>query len=609
VIDRIFPPGLQRRLVVRSVALSVLGLFILAGVAFWASADLITRRFDEQSRFISRDLASDVANQVDLTTRAAATIAGLQGLRTLITDPTTTANEYAAYLLPLKGRLGVDILTVADESGRIIGAAQDFRTGELLPGELLRRAGIRAEEAWVIKDEPQGLTVRAISMIRDQQGQPLGLVQTGYILDVDLLNFVKRGEDTEVVLLLNDDVKASTLGSVNTAGFPAPAEVDLVPSQTVTRTVELGGVSYLATFTVLPTHAGAPALIAILLPLAPITAARVTLVVTLALLVVGLSLATAVIAHRLARTMTRPLRALAAAAERVERGERGFPVATDAADEVGTLQHALASMVGALDERERQLVQTNEELERASRLKSEFLANVSHELRTPLNAIIGYSKMMLEGMDGELSDQQSQDIVRIGAAGENLLVLINGLLDLAKIEAGRFELSLGAVSLSSEVAAVLDLVRPDAEAKGISVTSTVGEDVPLVMADPQRVRQILANLAANAIKFTERGGVIISARQSQDELVVTVADTGIGIAAEAHRYVFDEFRQEDATTTRRYGGTGLGLAIAKKLVELQGGRIWLESARGIGSQFHFTLPLAAGRAARPQKPARSPVHA
>jgi signal transduction histidine kinase len=122
------------------------------------------------------------------------------------------------------------------------------------------------------------------------------------------------------------------------------------------------------------------------------------------------------------------------------------------------------------------------------------------------------------------------------------------------------------------------------------------------------VRQILTNLAANAIKFTERGGVIISAHHSGEQLTVTVADTGIGIAAEAQQYVFDEFRQEDATTTRRYGGTGLGLAIAKKLVELQGGRIWVESARGIGSQFHFTLAVATGHVGRPSKPTRAPVH-
>jgi HAMP domain-containing protein len=445
VISRFLPRGLQRRLVVRSVALSVVALFVLAGVAYWVSTDLITKRFDEQSRFISRDLAADVASQVGFTTRTAATIAGLTGLRALVDDPKTTANEYAAYLLPLKSRLGVDILNLSDPNGRIIGAAQDFRPGELLPPELVRRAGIRAEEAWVIKDEPQGLTVRAISIVRDHQGGSLGLVQTGFILDQDLLNTVKRGEDTELVLLLNDEVKASTIGPLNTGPFPAPDEVEIAPSQTMTRAVRIGAANYFGSFSVLPTHAGPPALIAVLIPLASIEAARLTLIGALAMLVVFLTVATALIADRVARTVTRPLTELALAAERVEGGERAVAVPTDAVDEVGTLQRALASMIGALDERERELVGTNEELERASRLKSEFLANVSHELRTPLNAIIGYSKMLLEGMDGDLTDQQSQDILRIAGAGENLLQLINGLLDLAKIEAGRFELALGAV--------------------------------------------------------------------------------------------------------------------------------------------------------------------
>jgi len=242
----------------------------------------------------------------------------------------------------------------------------------------------------------------------------------------------------------------------------------------------------------------------------------------------------------------------------------------------------------------------NLQLERANRLKSEFLASVSHELRTPMNAIIGYTKLMLDGLDGEMTAQQQTDLFRVAQAADNLLGLINGLLDLAKIEAGKMELNVEEVNITEVTDEALELVRPHADEKGLQVRALIPQGLPNVWADRARVRQVLANMLANAVKFTERGTVSVGATAAEGWVTVSVSDTGVGISPEAQAYVFDEFRQADSSTTRRYGGTGLGLAISKRLVTLHGGRIWVDSEVGRGSSFHFTLPIrvrAGGEAA------------
>ena len=238
-----------------------------------------------------------------------------------------------------------------------------------------------------------------------------------------------------------------------------------------------------------------------------------------------------------------------------------------------------------------ELRDNNFQLERANRLKSEFLANVSHELRTPMNAIIGYSKLMLDGLDGELNSQQESDLQRVTTAADNLLSLINGLLDLSKIEAGRMEINVEELDVRPVFEDVITLVQPQSGAKELEVKASVPPDLPTVLADRARFRQVLVNLVSNAVKFTDAGAVIISASTGEGWVTVSVSDTGIGISKEAQAYIFDEFRQADASTTRRYGGTGLGLAISKRLVALHGGRIWVESGANGGSVFSFTMPV------------------
>ena len=238
-----------------------------------------------------------------------------------------------------------------------------------------------------------------------------------------------------------------------------------------------------------------------------------------------------------------------------------------------------------------ELRDNNFALERANRLKSEFLANVSHELRTPMNAIIGYSKLMLDGLDGELNSQQESDLQRVTTAADNLLGLINGLLDLSKIEAGRMEINLEELDVRPIIEDVVALVRPQSDAKELEVRANIPVELPLILADRARFRQVLVNLMSNAVKFTDKGAVVVSATSSDGWVTLSVADTGIGISQDAQAYIFDEFRQADASTTRRFGGTGLGLAISKRLVALQGGRIWVESGANGGSVFNFTMPV------------------
>ena len=244
-----------------------------------------------------------------------------------------------------------------------------------------------------------------------------------------------------------------------------------------------------------------------------------------------------------------------------------------------------------------ELKDNNLQLERANRLKSEFLASVSHELRTPMNAIIGYTKLMLDGLDGDLTEQQTADLECVVQAADNLLGLINGLFDLAKIEAGKMELNIEEVDIPLVIDDVIELIRASADAKSLTLRAEVAGALPTAWADRARIRQVLVNLLANAVKFTEQGGVTIRATVVDGWITIAVVDTGVGIPPEAQTYIFDEFRQVDASTTRRHGGTGLGLAISKRLIALHGGRIWVDSSVGVGSSFLFTLPVRVRAAA------------
>jgi len=241
----------------------------------------------------------------------------------------------------------------------------------------------------------------------------------------------------------------------------------------------------------------------------------------------------------------------------------------------------------------REIDDKSRQLEAASRHKSEFLANMSHELRTPLNAIIGFSEILAERLFGEVNDKQAEYLADILESGRHLLSLINDILDLSKIEAGRMELDLSEFSLPAAIDNTLILVRERAQRRDIKLGRNFDGRLSTIHADERKVKQVLLNLLSNALKFTPEGGHIdVVARERDGNAEVSVTDTGVGIAPEDQQAVFEEFRQV-GTASKKVEGTGLGLAISRKFIELHGGRIWVTSQVGAGSTFAFTLPIFA----------------
>jgi signal transduction histidine kinase len=252
-------------------------------------------------------------------------------------------------------------------------------------------------------------------------------------------------------------------------------------------------------------------------------------------------------------------------------------------DELG----ALGANVNRMND---ELQRLYRELEEASVHKSEFLANMSHELRTPLNAIIGFSQVLRERMFGDLNEKQEEYVDDILSSGYHLLSLINDVLDLSKVEAGQLELDVAPFSLQESLERGVVMVRERAMKDGVRVELAPVPNVDVVTGDERRVRQVIFNLLSNAVKFSPLGGVVdVRAVQVNGEVRVSVADRGPGIAPEDHERIFEEFRQTDAGVAQGEG-TGLGLALSKRLVELHGGRIWVDSELGQGSTFVFTLP-------------------
>jgi PAS domain S-box-containing protein len=240
-------------------------------------------------------------------------------------------------------------------------------------------------------------------------------------------------------------------------------------------------------------------------------------------------------------------------------------------------------------------VEAAEQLREVDRLKSEFLASMSHELRTPLNSIIGYAEVLLDGIDGELTDEMEEDIDAIHGSGKHLLNLINDILDLAKIEAGQMDLVREDLELGEFIQDIINTSRVLLKGKPVELKLDIQADLPLVDADSLRLRQVISNLTTNAIKFTEEGSITISAHQYEPDpsmVLIAVKDTGVGITEENLPLIFERFRQVDQSHTRRVGGTGLGLSITRQLIQMHGGDIWVESEFSSGSSFYFTVPVA-----------------
>ena len=270
------------------------------------------------------------------------------------------------------------------------------------------------------------------------------------------------------------------------------------------------------------------------------------------------------------------------------------------------LKRASEQLQERVHEATAELVRQNEllrrqhiELEQASALKTQFLANMSHEFRTPLNAILGYTSMLLQGVSGEMGSAQRRNLTRVEANAQHLLAIINDILDIARIEAGKMPLHLSEFKLSDLIGEVMAEVEPIIARSSVPVTTKLSRDVPVLRTDRQKLKQILINLLTNALKFTPQGSVNVRARYAADDdrVTIAVADTGIGISPEDQEKVFDDFRQADNSPTREYGGAGLGLAICRRLATMLGGQIVLDSTLGQGSTFSVLMPRRARRRA------------
>jgi signal transduction histidine kinase len=287
-----------------------------------------------------------------------------------------------------------------------------------------------------------------------------------------------------------------------------------------------------------------------------------------------------------------PVTAINARLSQIAAGDFKQRVEVASRDELGVL----AANVNKMCE---ELGRLYQQLEAASQHKSQFLANMSHELRTPLNAILGYAELIVDGIYGAPPEKMTAVLKRIESNGKHLLGLVNAVLDLSKIEAGQLVLDLSHFSLKDVIQSVVSAVEPLAEEKKIELKIEAPANLPPGRGDERRLTQVLLNLVGNAIKFTDSGEVVVKASANSELFNVSVRDTGPGISSADLAKLFQEFQQADNSITRKKEGTGLGLAISKRIIEMHGGKIWVESLVGQGSTFAFTLPIIVAQAASP----------
>ncbi len=322
---------------------------------------------------------------------------------------------------------------------------------------------------------------------------------------------------------------------------------------------------------------------------------------TISVFLGGLVVLSLALAATLRAAVIKPLRGVIEVMKKIAGGDLGRRVPVKSTDEVGELADSFNRMTESLQTSQERLRLANLNLLEANRLKTEFLSIMSHELRTPLNAVIGFAEVLRDG--GGLDERQQKYLTNIDTSGRNLLQLVNDILDLARVRSDKLDLEKEDISIPQVMNDVRKLGLPFAAARHVWLEIEPSEELPLVEADEAKVKRVLYNLVSNAIKFTPEGGrVTMRARRAGAFVEISVEDTGIGISEEDQGRIFDMFSQVDGSRTRSHEGTGVGLALSRRLVELHGGEIRVESELGKGSTFTFTLPVKAGRRRRTDVP-------
>jgi signal transduction histidine kinase len=473
----------------------------------------------------------------------------------------------------LRVKVGLLIMTLVTLSVGLVAAFLLHRQQQSLTDQMVKRGLTIAENLAAAAKSP--------------------LVTNDHLTLTLLVSDAMRDSDVAYVAITDQDGKAVTHSDLALVGrpFERPAELGPPSAGLQVRSVKSAMQGGLLVFAVPLAFSQVPLGTLYLgfsersIDEALARARNQALVITAIMLVLGVGGALV-----LSSLLSRPIFRLVRATETVGRGDFDVSLPVTSRDELGVLTQSFNQMATSLRETAR-IEAERRSLEIASRHKSEFLANMSHELRTPLNAVIGFSEVLGERMFGDLNAKQLEYVQDIQSSGRHLLALINDILDLSKVEAGRMELELAPFDLRAALDASLLLVRERAARHGVSLELEVDDAVTMVVADERRFRQVMLNLLSNAVKFTPDGGrVRVSAVLRDGVVEIAVNDTGVGIPKEDQDLIFEEFRQARGDSAGKREGTGLGLSLTKRLVEAHGGRLWVTSEPGLGSTFTFTLP-------------------
>jgi len=511
-------------------------------------------------------------------------VRAVAGLPATVRTKLLTAFLIIAALLVLVGVLGLRVLGQSNARVQRLGTLQlrsaAYGTIQVQANEVQQQLGLRASgdpgaaSLNGQKAGPQG--GKSWILVDDEILQSLS--QLSPDTTEALWKFVPPRADERVLRSVRRDIHTTaaamtTLKALDTAGTSNARTITLIQKATDTDTDLFVLATELANRTSEETAALAAA------NRSAYSSSR-NLIITVSGISVALALGLGLI---LSWSLVGPIERTESRLAEISEGDFSGRLDVPNRDELGSL----ATNVNRMNE---ELQRLYGELETASRHKSEFLANMSHELRTPLNAIIGFSQVLRQRMFGEVNAKQEEYLDDILSSGNHLLSLINDVLDLSKVEAGQVELEIAAFSLREALERGVVMVRERATRNDVELSLELSRDVDVVEGDERRLRQVVFNLLSNAVKFTPAGGSItVATERVGDEVQVSVTDTGPGIAPEDQERIFEEFQQTDVGVQHREG-TGLGLALSKRLVELHGGRVWVESELGHGSRFVFTLP-------------------